>query len=149
MNTYRETIGNKLNNLLEKTYDAENGFKKAAEKTNNNFLKGYFDKKANERHNFGQELKAEIRAYGQEVETGESITAKAHRTWIDVKTLFATNNEEAILEEAIRGEKAATKEYAEVLNETTLPPSTLQVLSKQKKAIDLGITNIKTLEDLA
>ncbi|WP_298486942.1 PA2169 family four-helix-bundle protein [uncultured Maribacter sp.] len=149
MNTYREAIGNKLNNLLEKTYDAEKGFKKAAEKTNNAFLKGYFDRKTKERYNFGQELKTEIKAYGQEVETGDSMAAKAHRTWIDIKTLFATDNEEAILEEAIRGEKAAVKEYTEVLNDTTLPPSTAHVLGKQKKAIEIGITNIKTLEDLA
>ena len=30
MSTYTEEVGNKLNELLEKTYDAEKGFKKAS-----------------------------------------------------------------------------------------------------------------------
>ena len=149
MNTYREEIGNKLNVLLEKNYEAEKGFKKAAEHTDNKFLKGYFERKSKEKYVFGHELKTEIISYGQDVEKKDSITAKAHRTWIDVKVLFSSDSEEAILEETVRGEKFAIKEYAEVLEELTLPPSTAVILKKQKSAIELGLTNMKTLEDLA
>ena len=42
MSTYTEEVGNKLNELLEKTYDAEKGFKKAAENTENPQLKAFF-----------------------------------------------------------------------------------------------------------
>lgn len=149
MSTYSESIGNKLNDLLEKTYDAEKGFKKAAENTDNSSLKVYFEHKAQERYDFGHELKTEIKSFGQEVDKGGSVTGKAHRTWMDVKALFSSDNDESMLEEAIRGEKAATEEYSDVLDETALPPSTLQILTKQRNAIDTGLSKIKRLEDLA
>jgi len=149
MSTYSETIGNKLNDLLERTYDAEKGFEKAAENTKNDYLKGFFTRKAQQRYDFGHELKTEITSFGQEVEKGDSLTSKAHRAWMDVKAMFASDSEEAMLEEAIRGEKAAVEEYSEVLKETTLPPSTELILNKQKNAIEVGFNNIKTLEDIS
>ena len=147
MKTYTEKIGNKLNELLEKTYDAEEGFKKAAEHTDHTYLKGYFDKKAQQRKDFGHQLKDEIKSFGQQVDKGDSFTSKVHRTWMDVKTLFASDSEEAMLEEAIRGEKAAIEEYEDVLKETTLPPSTEMLLRKQKSNIEAGLSTVKTLEN--
>ncbi len=149
MSTYSETIGNKLNDLLEKTNDAQKGFKKASEHTDNSYLKGFFERKAAQRSNFGQELKTEIESFNQELEDRDSVTAKAHRVWMDVKAMFASDNEEAMLEEAIRGEKAAVAEYNEVLNQSNLPPTTQTLLNQQKRAIEAGFNTIKTIEDLS
>ncbi len=148
MKTYTEEVGNKLNDLLEKTYDAEKGFKKAAENVNHSALKNYFDQKAKQRYDFGHELKTEIKSFGQEVDKGGSITGSLHRTWMDIKSLVSGDNEEAMLEEAIRGEEASVKEYNEVLTDTSLPPSTQTVLTQQKNKIVSGLSNIRTLEDL-
>ena len=68
MNTYTETVGEKLNDLLERTYDAEKGFKKAAENVDHQGLKNYFRSKAQERYDFGHQIKNEIKAFGQEIE---------------------------------------------------------------------------------
>ena len=149
MATYTEQVGNKLNNLLEKTYDAEKGFKKAAENVENNSLKSYFNQKAQERYEFGHELKGEIKSFNQEVDKGGSLIGDAHRAWMDAKKVFSSDNEESMLEEAIRGEKSSVEEYNEVLNETSLPLSTKNVLEKQKITIENGLSNIKTLEDLS
>jgi len=148
MSTYTEEVGNKLNNLLEKTYDAEKGFKKAAENVDNTSLKNYFQSKAQERYNFGHELKTEIRSFNQDVDKGGSLTGKAHRAWMDVKSLFSNDDAESMLEEAIRGEKAAVNEYQEVLNETNLPLSTKSILQSQKNIINEGLARINTLEDI-
>lgn len=149
MATYTEQVGNKLNNLLEKTYDAEKGFKKAAENVENNSLKSYFNQKAQERYEFGHELKGEIKSFNQDVDKGGSLVGDAHRAWMDVKKIFSSDNEESMLEEAIRGEKSSVEEYNEVLNEISLPLSTKNVLEKQKTTIENGLSNIKTLEDLS
>ncbi|GAA4106911.1 hypothetical protein GCM10022393_01660 [Aquimarina addita] len=148
MKTYTEEVGNKLNELLEKTYDAEKGFKKAAENVDNIPLKSYFENKAQERYDFGHELKTEIKAFGQDVDKGGSITGSAHRAWMDVKSFFSADNEESMLEEAIRGEKASVDEYQDVLKETSLPSSTASILSNQMNKIQGGLTKIKRLEDL-
>ena len=149
MSTYTETIGNKLNTLLEKTYDAEKGFKKAAENTDHGPLKDYFQRKAQERYDFGHALKSEIRSFGQEVEKGDSLAGKAHRTWMDVKALFSSDDAESMLEEAIRGEKAAIEEYDDVLEDTSLPTTTASLLKTQRSHIQNGLNTIKRLEDIS
>lgn len=148
METYSEKVGSKLNDLLEKTYDAEKGYKKAAENVEHAALKNYFNRKAQERYDFGHELKNEIKAFGQDVDKGGSLTGSVHRTWMDVKALFSSDDEESMLEEAIRGEKSAVKEYDEVLSETSLPASTKNILLNQKSTIEEELSTIKRLEDL-
>lgn len=148
MSTYSEAVGEKLNGLLEKTYDAEKGFKKAAANTEHTYLKSYFEKKAQQRYDFGHELKNEIKSFGQEVDKGDSLTSKVHRTWMDVKALFSSDNDEAMLEEAIRGEKASLDEYNDVLKEHTLPPSTAMILKNQKSSIQSALSTVKRLEDI-
>ncbi|OEK07329.1 hypothetical protein A8C32_17995 [Flavivirga aquatica] len=149
MNTYTEKVGEKLNDLLEKTYDAEKGYMKASENVEHSALKKFFKRKATERYNFGHELKAEIKSFGHDVDKGGSLAGKVHRTWMDVKTFVSNDNAESMLEEAIRGEKSSVDEYRDVLSETSLPPSTKDVLSKQKNIIENDLSTINRLEDLA
>ncbi|MGB5820277.1 MAG: PA2169 family four-helix-bundle protein [Saonia sp.] len=150
MSTYTEEVASQLNDLLVKTYDAEKGFKKAAKHAKNSHLRTYFEHKASERNDFGNRLKIEINTYWEEAETCDSLTSKAHRAWMDLKAFFTGDNDEAMLEEAIRGDKAALEEYREVLNDTTaLHQSTHQLLIDQKNAIESGLSTIKRLEDLA
>jgi uncharacterized protein (TIGR02284 family) len=148
MSTYTEEVGQKLNDLLEKTYDAERGFKKASENVENSALKTYFANKARERYQFGHDLKEEIRSFNQDVDKGGSLTGSAHRTWMDIKSFFSIDDEESMLEEAIRGEKAAIKEYEDVLEDTSLPMSTKSLLVSQKNQIENGLNKIEVFEDL-
>lgn len=148
MSQYTEKLGSRLNDLLEKNFDAEEGFKKASENAKHAGLKAYFNNKSQERMNFGNQLKTEIKNYGQEPEKDGSATAAVHRTWMEVKTWFSRDNDESMLEEAIRGEKAALNEYQEVLQETTLPATTKDLLVSQKATIEQGLSNIERLEDL-
>lgn len=68
---------------------------------------------------------------------------------MDIKALFSDDDEESMLEEAIRGEKAAVEEYNEIIKETTLPISTKSILESQKNKIESGLNRLKTLEDLS
>lgn len=149
MSTYTEEVGEKLNDLLENTYDAEKGFKKAADNVDDGNLKRYFAGKTQERYDFGHALKSEIKQFGQEVDKGDSLAGKAHRSWMDIKSLFSSDDEEAMLEEAIKGEKKAIEAYDDVLGETNLPASTEALLQQQRNKINEGLMNIKTLEDIA
>jgi len=149
MSTYTEEVAAKLNNLLEKTFDAEKGFKKASEHADSTSLKAYFGRKANERYTFGHDLKREITSFGQEVDKGGSVTGTMHRGWMDVKAWFSADNDESMLEEAITGEKAAVDEYKDVLSETSLPPSTATLLTQQMNKISTDLSTIKKLEDVS
>lgn len=148
MSTYTETISSKLNDLLERTYDAEKGFKKAAENTEHAYLKRYFERKSLERKNFALELNSEIRSFGETPEKSGSIEGTAHRAWMDIKALFSSDNEESMLEEAIRGENTALNDYNDVINDHGLPMSTQSILIKQRDTIAGDLQAIKRLEDL-
>ncbi|AIY12884.1 ferritin-like domain-containing protein [Cellulophaga baltica] len=149
MSTYTDEVGNKLNALLEKTYDAEKGYKKAAENTDNVVLKSFFTRKSQQRYDFGHNLKTEINSFGQNIDKGGSIAAAAHRTWMDVKAFVSSNSAESMLEEAIRGEKAAIDEYKDVLSETNLPSSTVTLLTQQMNQIELDLAKEKVMENIS
>ncbi|WP_010520910.1 ferritin-like domain-containing protein [Aquimarina agarivorans] len=148
METYSEIVSDKLNDLLEKIYDAEKGYQKAAENVEHTGLKNFFNRKAKERYDFGHELKAEIKAFGEEPNKGGSITGNLHRTWMDLKQYFGSNNTAAMLQEAIRGEKATIDAYREVLEDTTLPEKTKIILQKQMVYISKDVSKEILLEDL-
>lgn len=145
--SYSKEKADKLNELLEKNYDSEKGFKNAADDVKNPRLKAFFKEKARERYDFGHELKSEIRNFGEAPEEGSSVKADAHRTWMDLKAAFSGNNEEAVLEETIRGEKLAVNDYNEIIKEDDFPPTTQNLLLKQRNAIQKTIDNVKSLEE--
>lgn len=143
---YTEKMSNKLNELLEKNYDAEKGYKKAADIVDNTKLEQFFKEQAQQRYDFGHELKSEIRNYGESPDKGGSATGAMHRTWMDIKSTFTSNDEEAILNEVQTGEKAAVEEYNEVISDTTLPPTTQQLLTKQRDSISKALSNARNFE---
>ncbi|WP_104735415.1 ferritin-like domain-containing protein [Hanstruepera ponticola] len=145
---YSEEISNKLNELLIKNYDAEKGYLNAMENVDSPELKMFFKRRATERSQFAKELRTEILRYGEIPEDSGSFKGTMHRNWMSLKSLFTSNDEEAILEEAIRGEEASLEEYKEILNDRTLPPSIDSLLTKQKNAIQAAINTEKVHEEL-
>ena len=143
---YTEEVSEKLNDLLEKNYDTEKNYKFAAENTKNPELRAFFNERAQERYDFGHELKSEIRNYGEVPEKGSSFTGDLQRTWMNLKTNLSSNKEEALLEESARGEKAAVEEYNDVLEDRNLPPTTETILRKQKDAITAALNKVRSLE---
>lgn len=71
-----------------------------------------------------------------------------HRTWMDIKAFFSGNSDEAMLEEAIRGDEAALEEYNEVLENELLPVSVGSIIREQRIKIQLDLSQVKSLEDL-
>ena len=143
---YTEEVGNKLNELLEKNYDAEAGYKTAKDQVENPQLKNFFGKQAEERYNFGHELKAELKSFGKEPDKGTSLKGDAHRAWMNIKSTFSSDKEEAILKEAIRGEKKAVEEYNEIINDTDLPASTKTILTNHRNRIQETLNNVNMME---
>lgn len=144
-----DTLVNNLQNLLEKNYDAHEGFKKAMEDSKNNQLKTYFQHQAALRGRFVNELDKEIRNLNETPKKSGSVTGDLHRTWIDIKTAFTGKDDEAVLEECIRGEKASVEEYEERLQQNNFPPQVSTVLNNQLSEIKSTLSKVKTLEDIA
>jgi uncharacterized protein (TIGR02284 family) len=112
-------------------------------------LKHYFADKSRQRGSFVAELELELSQLPEtEVTSNGSITADFHRSWMDLKATLSVDNDEAMLEESIRGEKAALKEFEEVLDAEYLSLEMRNLLSKQYSIIKNDLETIKSLEDL-
>ncbi len=146
-----EKVTECLNDLLTKAYDAEEGFKKAAERAEGHpSLVSFFKKQSDMRLSFGHELKQAITQYGGTPDKGSSVAAKAHQVWISVKdTLTPDHDGEAILEECIRGEKAALEDYDEKLKCPDLPADVKALITKQRSSIASSLAANKAKEKAA
>ena len=145
---YKEKISKKLNELLVKNYDAEKGYLNAIDNVESSELKLFFKRRASERSQFAKELRTEILQYGQIPEDSGSLKGTMHRNWMSLKAVFSSNNEEAIIEEAIRGEEASLEEYDTLLKENNLPPTIDNLIAKHRQAIQAAINTEKVHEEL-
>jgi uncharacterized protein (TIGR02284 family) len=146
MNTNKDAQINGLNTLITTLYDGEYGYKEAASNVASVALKQTFTNIAQQRYNFGHEIKPEIAKLGGEVDKGSSVAAGLHRTWMDLKSAIATNEEAAILAECIRGEQAAIEAYEEVLKQTAFSTATRMIIDRQLDSIRRNLTEMKRLE---
>lgn len=135
-----------LNELLEKSYDAEKGYKKAAQDVNSTLLADYFKKYAEQRYRFGHQIKEEISRLGGTPDKGDSITSKLHRTWIDVRSMFTSGDVEDVIEECKRGEKAAIEDYEDALTANVIPEPAKSVIMRQHQEIKEALAELNTLE---
>ncbi|WP_179021717.1 ferritin-like domain-containing protein [Winogradskyella forsetii] len=145
---YTEEISNKLNELLIKNYDAEKGYLNVIDNVESKNLKMFFKRRASERSEFAKELRTEILQYGEIPEDSGSLKGTMHRNWMSLKSTFSSNNEEAILEEAIKGEEESLEVYNDLIQERNLPPSIDSLLIKHKNAIQASINTEKMHEEL-
>lgn len=106
-----------LNDLIETSKDGQEGFKTCAEDIKNPELKALFVKRSADCGTAAAELQAEVRKLGGDPETSTSVAGDLHRRWVDVKSIFTGKGkgEEAVLNEAERGEDHALKAYKEAL----------------------------------
>ncbi|MDX2002050.1 MAG: PA2169 family four-helix-bundle protein [Chitinophagales bacterium] len=135
-----------LNLLVKRSYDAQQGFQKAAEDVENPLLKDFLLNHSLQRTDFLEQLKAEVRNLGGTPEDSTSILGDLHRAWIDFRSALSTRDEKAVLDECERGETTAYENYSEVLADTALPESTRTLLQRQQTQIGDAIQKIKALK---
>ncbi|MEL6925059.1 MAG: PA2169 family four-helix-bundle protein [Bacteroidota bacterium] len=138
-----------LNDLLTKAYDAEKGYKEAADNVKSNRLKTIFKDMAQQRYDFGHQIKEEISLLGGEPDKGASMAAAAHRTWIDIKAALSSNDEKAVLEEVVRGEEQALSSYQDVLEELPVDGRAYGKMVEQRNAIRTAKDRMEGLEVIA
>ncbi len=147
MSTHNEVL-EELEEVLEKNKDAEKGFSKAAENADSTALKRYFERKSRARKEFNAELKNTMKSTFTDFDEDGSFTGTIHRAWMDVKSLFSADDDEAMLEESIKGDKAAVDEYNDLLEEDNIPADLRTVLRQQRDQIKSDLEKNKALEDI-
>ena len=141
----RGEILDQLSQLLTLSHDAEKGYQEAADNVDDNELKTLFLAQSKQRGEFAAELDREVRSLGGEPADNTSIAADLHRAWINIKSVFSTNDDKAVVQECHRGDQAALNTYNSVLQETDLVASTREMLLRQKQSIDSANTTMAKL----
>lgn len=148
MNDQTKDVVSVLNHLIETCKDGQEGFKTCADDIKNPELKAVFLKHSQECAHAALELQAEVTALGGEPETSTSVAGDLHRRWVDVKSIFTGKGEEAVLNEAERGEDVAKKAYKEAL-EKPLPANVYAIIERQYHGVQRNHDQVKALRNIA
>jgi uncharacterized protein (TIGR02284 family) len=148
MNKDIEKIEDRLKDLVTKNEDAIKGFEKASKNAEQAGIKSYFEKKVVERMQFLKELRAAATDLDLgSIEIDGSTAGAAHRTWMDVKAFFSGDNDEAMLEEAVRGDKSAMDDYEKALGETMVPHRIKEIIRAQRQKLQNDLETTEILEE--
>lgn len=147
MENHNEKAVHQLNQLLTRNYDAEAGYKDAAENVEDPQLKNFFEQAAQQRYDFGHKIKSEIKQLGGSPEKGTSVASTVHRAWMDLKSAVASRNNMAVLNECARGEEAAIKDYQEALEAPEITGSCESIIQNQLNEIQGKVRHINELKD--
>lgn len=138
-----------LNDLIQINRDRIKGYEQAINELEpNNYLTSIFRAKAKESRTYVDELNNAVTRIGHHPETKGTVLGTIHRTWMDVKNSFTSNQKEAVLENCEFGDKAALAAYDEVLKDenVSIPVWVRSIVLKQRQGLQLAYDQISTLE---
>lgn len=140
-----------LNDLIETSKDGQEGFKSCVEDIKHPELKALFVKRSADCATAAAELQAQVRALGGDPETSTSVAGDLHRRWVDVKSIFTGKDEEAVLNEAERGEDHALKAYREALEKIAKHNlvGIRDLIERQYHGVQRNHDQVKVLRDQA
>jgi uncharacterized protein (TIGR02284 family) len=138
-----------VNSLIIINNDRYEGYKKAAEETNDADLKALFNRFSLQSKGWGESL----RAFADKDEPEENETTnsgKLYRVWMDVKAAITAKDRKAILSSCEYGEDVAKKTYDEVMEHSdSLPAEVMDIIRKQRSELQQAHDEVKALRDAA
>lgn len=135
-----------LNGLIQTCKDGQLGFKTASEGVERSDLKTTFYELSQQRSEFTGVLQGLVRSLGGDPEDSGSISGAMHRGWIDIKSAVTGQSEEAILNEAERGEDYAKEAY-EAAAKQNLPANIADVIAQQAQSVQAAHNRVRALRN--
>ncbi len=149
MSTTETTTRKTIKNLIQILHDGRDGYRQAAEQTENVQLKDLFEMLAVQRAQFAEELEPHLVRAGEDdpYEQGGTVAGAVHRGWIDLKAALTKQDEHAILAEVERGEDAAKEAYTNALQEQDLAADVRAVVVQQSGDVLQAHNKVRALRD--
>ena len=149
MNALQEDAVSTLRELISICRDGQEGFRNASEHiVDDPDLKKLLSSYSLQRAKFAGDLESQMITLGEhhpELEDG-SITAAAHRGWLNLKSVLHTNNNQSILKECERGEDVALEAYNKALSHH-LPEPVHELVQEQRHEIAATHNTLRSLRD--
>lgn len=135
-----------LNELIEVCKDGEYGFRECAEHAKAPDIKSTLGERARDCASAAAELQRLVATYGGKPEASGTAGGAIHRGWVSLRTALTKKDDQAVLEEAERGEDAALKKYREASSKP-LPLDAAALIRKQLEGAQRNHDQIKALRD--
>ena len=137
-----------LQDLLERNYDAEKGYKKAIEHTDNESLKRFLRDQAALRNHFATEIDKSLHQLNEHPKVGRNGFGKLYKFWSDFGSSFNRRDDEAILNELLKTEKNAIRIYEDKMKKFYFPPDIKEMLDAHVTKFRDILLKVKVLEDI-
>jgi uncharacterized protein (TIGR02284 family) len=134
-----------LQNLIQYNVDSRDGLRHAAESVNEVAVANMFQHIADERDRQATELQSLVSSQGEAPTDGGSISAAAHRTWMDIRTALGGGTH-AVLSEAERGEDVIKNAYEEAIKDLGSSAAS-DVLQRQYIAVKSAHDRVRDMRD--
>jgi uncharacterized protein (TIGR02284 family) len=123
-----------LNHLVETCRDAERGLRVAADMVESPETRRLLLGLAEQRRTFADELLPHAQRLGGAAMVDGTAAAALHRVWLQIKARVADDRDNAVLQEAARGERYAVHAYDDAVADI-IPPDVRDLVEAQ----DLGV----------
>jgi uncharacterized protein (TIGR02284 family) len=137
-----------LQELLGIARDSDLGFMEAAEHAGTESLREFLERRARDCRDSARELQQEIERLGAQADDSGTVTAAAHRAWLQIRGLFGGASDEFILGECERAEAAALARMAQALQQN-LPPEIHATVLRQFECTQRNHDAVKSLRAAA
>jgi uncharacterized protein (TIGR02284 family) len=135
-----------LNGLTTTTLDSMKGYEDAAKDAESTRFATMFADFARDRGEAARALQAEVTRLGGTPETGTSFLAAAHRTFIDLKQAFTSNDDKAIIVEVERGEDHIKAKFEDALGDAELASESNAVIREAFTTVRQGHDQMSALK---
>lgn len=127
-----------LNSLIEATMDSVEGYRESADKAANHELKGQLAERAMERLQVVALLRDQVLFLGGQLRESGSILGGGHRMFVNLKSVVASRDEDALVEEIQRGEAHLINRFDAALADRDASLDTLEVIEAAHDRISAG-----------
>ncbi|MEM8756407.1 MAG: PA2169 family four-helix-bundle protein [Planctomycetota bacterium] len=133
-----------LQKLCKLCHDSTEGYRTAASELDSEPLSEAFRNTSVDRAMMRDQLAEMLGTSHEDIPDGGTALGSVHRWWIEARTAISSNDDKAVVSEAIRGENSIEDEYKDVLSDAGDSP-----VSETLRAHLLSIHNCRqTLEEL-
>ncbi|QFT77480.1 PA2169 family four-helix-bundle protein [Erythrobacter sp. THAF29] len=116
-----------LKDLTQTTYDSVEGYRKAAEKTENTAIRRAFERRAEQRSRILENLNGALKTNGEKPVTSISMAGSVHQTFLKITEAIGDSTEAAI-ERVEEGEDYIANKFDDALKRDDLDAETRSLI---------------------
>lgn len=135
-----------VNDLITTTIDSVDGYREAGEDANSGQFRSVFFDRANERQDVADRLQEYVRELGGTPTDAGSLSAGAHRAFMNLRDAVTGTDDKAIVAEVERGEDHIKAKFEDALADTDLDSNTRSVIGECYQSVKSGHDQMSNLK---